>query len=353
MALVLGSCYVLANNIAYVGADDFFRGHLFGLLKILGYFFLPVFFISNIKILKNSLSVLVMGAIIGSVTVAMAAFGVVEFTVARYETSRVGVDWLPKSVGLISNYGDMAILTALFFLTMFVSKKYYYYFFLKNIPIKIVVSSVILLGIVSAQSRNVVLSSLIGIFILFFLGRKDFSVINKEKIIMQTLTMFVLALPVVVLAMLFSAEIISFIGNIGGKIASANVDVRLSSYEQGWKLFLKHPIFGIGAEGYIKNRFLIEQIHNIWFGILLKGGLLSLTFFLLILFNAFGGIARHLCAPGQGPEGKVLFALLFAILSASLYYPGHNSLLFWTVLGVITSLSCIPVEKTADKEKMV
>jgi O-antigen ligase len=185
-----------------------------------------------------------------------------------------------------------------------------------------------------AQSRTIVLALISGI-----LSFKILRIVNqldnqRTRFIVLGLILSCLLLFVFPFVLFSGADIANFISGLGGKVAFANAQVRLDSYQIAIEFFKQSPILGIGPEVYKKYSFFINQMHNMWLGTALLGGIMGLIPLTIMISIVFFGALRFRHNVLVEFESNLIQAFTVSILVATLFYPAHNAYIFWVMLGV-------------------
>lgn len=297
------------------------------------YFVLPLLFIRDARGFRIVKTTIVIMAMIACISALLAALGMVQFEVTRFAQSRLGMDWLPKSIGLFSSYGDVAILCGLTAVFLVSHKSGELGLFLASKLGKLIVVAVLILGLLGNQSRNIVLSIFAGVGAYWFLGT-----IRSSR---QAATggLLVLSAMMVLTAVLlfFSGDIVSGISQVGGEKAEATALGRLDSYRESFRIFSQSPLIGATPDIYRQHAYLVEGVHNMWIKVALRGGMLALFFMGTLFLMGFLGAARALYDERTARDARVAGAGIFVLLMATQFYGGLSDT-FWVALGFCLSL---------------
>jgi len=282
-------------------------------------------------------------AIIGSVSTLMASTGVISFSHERFAQSRIGFDFLPKSIGLFPAYGDMAFLlsfTAVFLLVNRNSFKT-----VGKMCIRYLILLAIILGIISLQSRNVIITMAVSLTMAIIL-RYWVKYSRKWAGKLYTL-IFISGIASILTLNILGEQIIHLMESIGGTHeAIGTVKARLEQYSFGWSLVKDHMLFG--ADPDIQDKFTrgIYFIHNLWLKELVAGGMPALLIMLIIYLKA---IATQVRTGVQAPESSWVIPLLSMLIGGLIgtqFYPSGTPI-FWVLLGVSSSITL----KTDNKQR--
>lgn len=337
LIVLLMGFYVLAQVISSVNSKTLIFSRLWFFAKIFGYFVLPVLYVKDIQSFRKIGLALVINSLLGCISVVLVSLGFLELEGARTEASRFGYDWLPKSVGFFTNYGDLAVLVSFSALFVIATRRRDLVSAVTSKGFKAFVLAILIVGMVAAQSRNVVLSLGVGLcsYLLF-------SWMVSAKTTGRRLLFFATVVPAfaVFLAVggIYLSEIIGFIKGAGGRIALANAEARMESYRLGLALFWESPILGLGAESYRQYEGFVDQLHNMWLGVALRGGIISLFALSFAFFTGFAGAMRRFDEVEIGKEARMVGAAICSMFTSSLFYPGQSSYLFWFMFGFMLTL---------------
>ena len=78
-----------------------------------------------------------------------------------------------------------------------------------------------------------------------------------------------------------------------------------------------------------------------WLRLAAHGGLFSVLVMILLLARIFFDIRRSASVPEKYEESMIATAYFAAMMLAVMFYVGMGEM-FWALLGVATSISCIP-----------
>lgn len=132
---------------------------------------------------------------------------------------------------------------------------------------------------------------------------------------------------------------------------------RLNLYKGGIKMFLSHPIFGVGLGNFIvwstKYSGLVMSLyaHNIFLHIAAETGIGGLISYCLILGSAWFSVLKSQKIAIQSNDDKFtnlivgLKISMFGFLTAGLFLSQHLSKVLWILLGLGVAISIITKEK--------
>lgn len=333
--IVYVSCFIpsifQSDELLWVRAWD--------LLISIGYFILPILYIRDIVFLRKVNSLIIMLTIIGCVSVFLVSVGVLELSYTRFEDSRIGLSWLPKSVGLFSNYGDLALLIAYTLLLTFWVEKDKYFFGYGSKKVKTIILLIMLAGLLGSQSRNVLLTSLVAIAAYYLVVKMYTSGRSRNSYGGIVLLFFIFISTII--AIVFWGSIVAWISSLGGQNAAQTANTRLDTYVVAWNLLKASPLFGLDYKTYIANAALIDGLHNMWLGLALHGGMIVVLAFILMYINIFFKTVWRISHSVIGNEAAISAAFLISILVAVSFYVADRSVVFWFLLGLASSVHCL------------
>lgn len=279
--IIIFLVYAVSRLLSVIEQSMYFEFSMTLLSKQFVYLIIPALFLRNLDDWLFAAKLLIVVAVIGIFSTLFASMGIVEFNTQRFAMSRFGIDGLPKSIGLLSNYGDMAVLGSFAFLMMFVVIRTRV-LSVTNVT-RWVAVILMLSGYFAAQSRNMYLTLLVcGISVVYFnlvtnrgIGSKSIAML----LLLISLTIGTIILAILEVNPLESAK------TIGGTTeAEATVNARLQQYEFALDIILNNPILGNGA-AVLKPGI---EIHNIWLAQLALGGVVGtlaiLGFFIIPIY---------------------------------------------------------------------
>ncbi|MEW8069596.1 MAG: O-antigen ligase family protein [Candidatus Thiodiazotropha sp.] len=255
------------------------KSMLFSAIKYSLYFFIPVLYINTIKEIKTTLLFISFIAVIGCISVFLVSIGILELERTRLSPSRLSIIGIPKATGLISNYGDLAIVSSIAILTTFIAKD-----IMADITAKtyaLVIYIAILFGYLGAQSRSMVLSVIASIIVYWYVGRQQNNA--TSAIFLNTFFVIMGIGTVLSVLLLYGGYITDSLATWGGRQAAITADDRLQQYAYSLKIIKSSPLVGDGKQ-------VIESgiiIHNLWLSTLAQGGLISGIAVFLLFVIAF------------------------------------------------------------------
>jgi len=336
---------LLIKNLSFMGLNDVYSSLMSQDLVNFGYFFVPFLCITNMHIFRRTGWLIVVIAIIGCVSPFLVSIGLISLPIGWFEDSRIG--GLLKTKGLFLSNGDLVqyITFAAAWVILapgIINKKS------KSLRfIRIVLFTSIILGLLGTQSRNVLLSLFVGLFVLWWLIKSGVFTSGQKTIVIFGFSFGFMIL--LVITAIFSAESYDTLVAAGGESAKRTAETRLSQYSVAWDIITTYPLLGADLETYITKGHLIGYIHNIWFRMLAHGGIITALVLLLLLVRTFSGIRSAARISEKSDEAMVVTAYFASMFVALLFYVALG-LMFWSLLGVAAALICIePFSNTAKE----
>ena len=339
-----GVCYLIFATgwlLSYFNDPLLLKERLFALVKDLLYFSIPLLYLRSGYAFRQVKGVLILLTAIAALSALLASLGLIHLPADRFESSRIGVEWLPKAIGLFSNYGDVAMLYAVTGVLLISHQRSALPWGLGQPFVKLTIWLTLLLGLVGNQSRNVLVTTLAAM--LVYLGLRALEREQRQKNRLLLLSAVVAgALVLLGLVVLFGQAMVDEVSQLGGAGAAGTARARLNSYQQAVQLIAREPWLGITLETYRSWGSLADGIHNMWLKIMLNGGFVSLMAMLALLWGAFRGLRKSgLVASAEFHRDRAVIGSLFiALLLASQFYGAMTSV-WWMLLGVVMSFGCL------------
>ncbi len=305
----------------------------------LGYFLIPVFCIDSIHKYRVSGWMVLFVAMSGCFSVFFVSTGLMTLPLERFEASRVGVEGLLKAIGLFPSYGDLAQYLA--FTVMFVivapgieNKKNKW---LKRARFLVFIG--VILGLLGTQSRNILISLFISLGTLWLLKKMA----SKQGISKDTMMMLMVVTAIVGISLIgvFISNFVDALSSMGGANAKNTAGARLEQYAVAWEIMKSSPLLGADAETYARMGLFIEGIHNVWLRLIAHGGLFAMLMMAILLWHCFKGIRAASHIQDKSAEAMVSTGYFAALMVSVMFYTGMGEL-FWALLGIATSISCVP-----------
>lgn len=333
--LILG--LISIKHISFVFSPDIFLPLFWDDLIKAGYFVIPLLYISDLKTFHQTGWVVTFIAIIGLLSTFFVAIGLLDLPLQRFEVTRIGVESLQKSIGIFPSYGDLAQFVS--FAIMWVSLVPG----VRNVKarkwsaMRFIMLVTFVLGIIGAQSRNVLISGILTLCIYWLLQRLARSRADARAIASTLVGIFgVMALSLV---LFFSTYVVDGLSNIGGGLAQSTASVRLDQYAYGWEVISNSPLLGASVEEYRATGGSVNYIHNMWIKLAAIGGIFSALLLVMLLTRIFTLIRKTAYVPVKRKEAMVATSYFGVLLFSTLFYGAMNEM-FWVLLGVVTSLTC-------------
>lgn len=346
-------CYLVFATgwtLNFLNAPDLLKQRLFILVRNLLYFVAPLLYLRNRHAFRQVKGVLILLAVIAALSALLAALGWIHLPADRFESSRIGLQWLPKAIGLFSSYGDVAMLYGVTAVLLVSHERAALPWQLGRPLIKLGIGLVLLLGLIGNQSRNVLLTTLVALASYGVIRTLEGNMQARSRQLWLGL-LLAAALLLAGLLVAFGQEAVSGISHLGGKGAATTVADRTHSYAQAITLIVREPWLGISLDTYQQWGHLAEFMHNVWLRIMLNGGFVSLLAMLGLLWGAL----RGLFATGLKPslefrrDRAVVASLLCSLVLASQFYPGMTQV-WWILLGVVLSFGWLRWQYGSDDQ---
>ncbi|MBO8157759.1 MAG: O-antigen ligase family protein [Bacillaceae bacterium] len=149
---------------------------------------------------------------------------------------------------------------------------------------------IILINVLLTLSRGGYIAIAFGIFIYIILSP------FKEKIRLISISIFWLIISLFTTRIFFNINILSLISSRFNAIFEDNATGRFEIWVNGIELFKKNPLFGIGAFNFRQYNLYFfgdgHYMHNTLLEILVEGGLIGFSLYLLFLVAIFRNIIK-------------------------------------------------------------
>jgi len=307
-----------------------FQESIWGLGRDTGYFLIPILLISSLWRIRSANAAVMLTTAIGALSALLVSTGLLELEYVRFEESRIGIKALRKATGVFTNFGDLALLSAYTVACLRVYEGRDLPFFMSTKWMKGCVIIGLITGVVGTQSRNVLISILVAFFSFSFM--KFLVKISNSR----RNTIFLILLPagsmLVALAVFFIQKISSGLSSIGGGRAANTAQARLDSYFQAFELIPDSIISGINYSN-LAHVALAENLHNIWIGLLLRGGFINVFSTLFIIIYTLIGVLWLIRKNPSNKEVMIIGTFMPTLLVSTMFFPG-GSLIYWFLLGL-------------------
>ncbi len=303
------------------------------------YFIIPLLFISTIYQYKRTLVIILIDGIVIASFAFLQAVDIIHLEFSRSVAGdRLGLEGIGRSAGLLANYGDMAIMLtfSLFVLLYLIPKP------IKINPlVKLLMIVILLAGVIASQSRNVVLSIIIG-YVSYRVMMRIIKMKGSERFINYFL-IFVAGVTALIAGYVLYPFLLDLILGSGGTRQS--VMDRWDSYIMSLELIFEHPLFGLPTDKQMAYMGMIAGIHNMWLLFMLKGGVLSIIPLIILFSLAF----RWSIGAGHNKDRKVVSSIVasmvIVLLASSMAYVVVYSNIFWAIFGLLISYGAVKNEE--------
>lgn len=303
------------------------------------YLFAVVLFIRDRGSFKQIKSLLIIVTMIAAVTSLLDSLGWIHLPIQRYEASRVDISWLPKAIGLLSSYGDVAMLYGFTVVVLVSHSKNELAFGLGGRLGKLLVWLSLLAGIAGSQSRNVVITSVIALG-----AYRTFRALSGAQASTRfVVTGMLLALAISILGAMvaFGGDIAHMIGSWGGTNAAETANWRLETYGEALSLIAQHPFTGITGDIYNKWGYLADVLHNAWLKTFLQGGLLRFLALVGLFWLGLKGGYNNLRVGRECARDAALVMSTFVTMIVATQFYGGQSEIMWVMLGTLISFNWV------------
>ena len=305
--------------------------------KVLLYLLLPVLYIEDIAQFRRTLGILAFIAGVACFTAITASAGLIHIDYAVAE-SRLNIG-LIRTAGVVGTFGSLTALVVTALMASFTLAQQPRGTLLRRRYIRWLLYLILLLGMLAAQSRNMILSAGLAITCYYFLlsvsvrGRMIL-VLYAFGLLLATLFLVFFGLP------LLQHAYNTIIGT--GSMQGSALD-RLMSYKATWNLIVKEPWLGPKTLSPIMYDQIERTIHNFWLGILFKGGILGFIPIATLFCISLYGSLRSSQSTTIRSEAIAMISLTLSLMFSSFFYVAQNTLLFWLCIGITLSLNGLSI----------
>ena len=343
--LFLFLLYILATTYKLMGSGTVFFDQIWRNLVFMGYYALPLLYIRDLNYFKKMHSYIIVFTLLATLSAFCAAIGVITLPKQKFATSRVGFEEIPKALGFLGSYGDIALgcsLTSLY--TFFASSKEYLFGMGGAVVRSFVVLSV-MMGLIACQSRNMLLS--ICVSLAAYLGLSFASKGPRQLRQIRVSAFFAFLLMVSAFTVYFSTEIVALVSAIGGERALGTAAGRIESFKLAWEMFSENILTGVDIGVYRGEGLVFERLHNMWLGVALKGGLPAVLLLLLLFFVPLSYAIKSMGGMAVEKESVIVAAFMSSMFFAVNFYVAFSSTYMWFFLGYATSF--VTIERHFDE----
>lgn len=336
--------YFFSHVLTLVMSEHVIWRTIYVLVTDLTYFFVPLLYIRNIKVQERTQDLIVLITLIGATSAFLSAIGLINLEGVRYSTSRVGIEGLEltRTVGLFSVYGDMAMLSS-FAIMMAITAGRDKLLFIKRTKILVfTVLFVISLGLLGAQSRNMVLTIVITVALYAVISKLSKKGVSWIPWFYTTIIIGGLA-SIIILTVLWQ-PIVNMVSGWGGEQAAGTALGRLEQYKFALSLVGDNPLVGVSSELYEKYAHIISGIHNMWLKELVQGGVFAVLALVWLIVYCLKNATKCLYKNKDDSTAKIKMAMMFALLISTQFNPSGTSI-FWLILGYSAAIVPLPLNQ--------
>jgi len=344
--MFLAVTLLMIKSISLFGSE-FYAKFIWDDANKIAYFLVPLLVINSMDVFRRAGWLVVFVAITGCVSAFMVSMGLITLPVSVPLEYRIS--WLPRAKGLFLSTGNLAQYIA-FAMAMViiapgvVNKKAKY---LRTVRWVFFLS--IAMGLLATQSRNIFIVLLVSLFAIAGLKKAGRMNANSKAIAFVGITIG-LIIPLVFVTVFYSSNIVDTVAGAGGDYAKTSVLSRFQQYSVAWDTISSNPLLGIDSETYKRAGPIVDHIHNMWLQLLTHGGLITIIIMFSLLLRSFYGVRKMARIPDKAEDAMVVTVYFAAMAVAVMFYIGQDKM-FWTLLGVATSLACIRSEITVQEKK--
>lgn len=343
----LYALYGMSKLIVFIDSPERFWGEAWLVLRAGFYFMIPALYLRDLWAFRFMKHLLVMVATIGAISAFLAAAGVIELEVQRFAESRIESEWIPKAVGLFSSYGDMSMLYGFTAALLVSHGKEQLRFGLGKRVVKLAIWSVLLLGLLGSQSRNMLLGLVTGV-VVYWIFLPLLGARHQQRIAVLWL-LSGLGIIIIGTFLVFAHVFVDALSQMGGQAAEQTAKTRLWSYSVALDLIVKEP-FGVSQTTYDAWAGVIDHIHNMWLKLLLNTGVIGMAAIAGLYWFAFKGGARPTSKPIYAAEPALIVAGVASMVVAVEFYPGLSDIM-WVLLGTLLSFNWIRHQKPLENHE--
>lgn len=301
------------------------------------YFFTPILFVRSIRDVRIVAKMLAAAAILAGVSAFLVSLGFLELAVSRTSPGRLSFIGLPKSIGLMGNYGDVAMLFAATWILMRVFRAYNAP--LASRPVEYLVLGALVIGFLGSQSRNIALTFLASASTYFALSLTVGKTRGRGLLMPMLLVLLLVAVPGVVVVS--DVNLVEEVSNWGGQQARGTAEDRVSQYQYALRLILENPFLGDG-EAIARSGM---QIHNIWLNVAANGGVVAGLGLLGMMLCCFATAFIRMLRDKSKGMGLASMSIFVATAIATEFYVGLTYT-FFIVLGTALVMPLVSFEKS-------
>lgn len=260
------------------------------------------------------------------------------------------------SVGNYNNPNSFALLLTLIFPLGFSMVEIERNGFKKLILILFMI--LVVISCLYTKSRGGTLGMLFAVSLSFLFSQRMFGN-NRIKVILLTIIPL-LFVTYGIRFILLRPDVDTFMG-MGGEASAGD---RLMAWVAGFKMFMKHPLFGIGWNNFVENALLFGMdkkipAHNTFLSILAETGLFGFLCFLALNFKCYQQIMKVRNKWASDLNNNELIILTNGIMISFFCFfinsffsvKGHDPI-YWNILLLIGLLVIISSRYNKEKDKI-
>ncbi len=347
---IIIALFILLKNLSFIASLPFFGSLVLRDAIQIGYFLVPLVCVSTETTFRKACWAVAGCAVLGCLSVFLVSIGFLKLPLERFEVSRIGIAALPKSIGLFTSYGDLAQYLAFAAAWLYVAPRRNRFAWSRLSVQRIVMAAIAFLGLLGAQSRNI-LASLALAFVSAWFFNRTHKTQHKRK--GAAILGFLAAGLILASLSTFSAGyVVDLVTGLGGSTAEQTVKDRFKQYDFAWEIIKASPLLGADIETYQKYSHAIDDIHNFWLKTAAQGGIVAVIPLLLLLGTTVASVWHAGKSSDRFEEALVVKAYLTVMFFATLFYSGQGEL-FWALLGIGASQVFVKADSRVPHEDIL
>ena len=334
------------------GGMSFVFYELVALIKLVLYCSLPILCINSLWQFKFVSKIVVIITAVVCWSAVFGSVGAIQFdfidVADRAGDTRLDVEIdrggssaiISRSAGLVGEFGIMALLVSYTLAVMLVRSEtelqgsrtvrsgiIYYWFIMVSVA----------LGVVAAQSRNILLSASV-VAMVVFVGSLFQRSRGAAKPLVIMLVFFVVV-AVSITAYIEFSDIYAVMLGTGAMKASASA--RLDQYAWVLETVRGHLLFGVGGEVRVRFAEKISSVHNLWLNHLVRMGLIGLLPLVWLFWKTMLDTYNARKYEAVMKRATAIFGFFLSMIVAVTFFAAQGALIFWFLLGMVIAFNCV------------
>lgn len=329
--------FAIGYLLSVADSNTYLQSSSLQIAKYAVYFFTPILFVQSIKDVRIVAKMLAAAAVLAGVSAFLVSIGVLELAVSRTSPGRLSFIGLPKSIGLMGNYGDVAMLFAATWILMRVFRAYNAP--LASRPVEFLVLGTLVIGFLGSQSRNIALTFLASASTYFALSLTVGKTRGRGLLVPMLVVLLLVGIPGVLVVS--DVNLIEEVSNWGGQQARGTAEDRVSQYQYALRLIQERPFLGDG-EAIARSGM---QIHNIWLNVAANGGVVAGFGLFGLMICCFATALFGMLRDKSNAMGLASMSIFVATAVATEFYVGLTYT-FFIILGTALVMPLVSSEKS-------